>query len=284
MLQRFLFTQLMLFEVSLATVAQTCVWKDGSIATGFLPCTTNSTATSGNCCLNGETCLSSGLCYGNIGLVYRGACINTWGGECVTYCDDIASEWANLLPCPFANTGSSDGPQSFWCGADGTSACVASNESHFITVNPSAATRILTATSSASVATSTGGTTTSGASGGATLGAATTSGGSKETTSAAASSGSSSNGTAIGLGVGLGVLALAAVAAGFWALRSYRRQKAQLEELHAHAMQQGKQGAFVDYQPKPEINTYGGPVYREMDSRPPFPTELEGNRAELGER
>ncbi|KAF8853152.1 hypothetical protein BDZ45DRAFT_84503 [Acephala macrosclerotiorum] len=280
MLQKPILTQLMLFEVSLATVAQTCVWKDGSIATGFVPCTTNSTTASGNCCLNGETCLSSGLCYGNIGLIYRGACLNTWGGDCPTYCDDI-------LPCPFANTGSSDGPQSFWCGADGTTACVASNESHFITVNPSAATRILTSTSSASAATSTGGTTTSGASGGATSGAATTSSGSKESTSAASSSGSSSNGTAIGLGVGLGVLAIAAVGAGLWALRSHRRQRAQLEELHAHAIQQGQQGALMDYQlgePKLEINTYGGPVHQEMDSRPPFPTELEGNRAELGER
>lgn len=87
MLYFFLLIQLMLFEVSIAIVAQTCIWRDGSIATNFLPCG-NSTATTGSCCLSGESCLGSGLCYGSIGLVYRGACINTWGGDCPTYCDD----------------------------------------------------------------------------------------------------------------------------------------------------------------------------------------------------
>jgi hypothetical protein len=28
------------------------------------------------------------MCYGGVGLVYRGACINEWGGDCLTYCDD----------------------------------------------------------------------------------------------------------------------------------------------------------------------------------------------------
>jgi hypothetical protein len=70
--------------------------KDGSEATNFLPCG-NSTATSGNCCLKGEACLDTGLCYGGIGLVYRGACVNEWGGDCVTYCDDVSSVWANCM-------------------------------------------------------------------------------------------------------------------------------------------------------------------------------------------
>jgi hypothetical protein len=39
--------------------------------------------------MQGETCLESGLCYGAIGLVYRGACANIWdSGSCLTYCED----------------------------------------------------------------------------------------------------------------------------------------------------------------------------------------------------
>ena len=101
MISKFLFTQLILFQVQIsrATIEQTCVWSDGSIATGLLPCA-NSTATSGRCCFAGEACLASGLCYGSLGLVYRGACINSWGGgDCPTYCDDsmFLLLWLNML-------------------------------------------------------------------------------------------------------------------------------------------------------------------------------------------
>jgi hypothetical protein len=80
---------------SLAVVSQTCIWNNGDPAEDFVPCV-NSTVSSGGCCKPGETCLSSGLCYGNIGLVYRGACINVWGADCVTYCDDYG-ESKNFL-------------------------------------------------------------------------------------------------------------------------------------------------------------------------------------------
>lgn len=68
-------------------VEQTCVFKDGSIAKGYAPCT-NSSASTGNCCSIGDVCTYNGMCYGGVGLVYRGACINEWGGDCLTYCDD----------------------------------------------------------------------------------------------------------------------------------------------------------------------------------------------------
>jgi hypothetical protein len=87
MLRNVLLGFALLISGALADVIQTCTWKDGSVAQNYLPCG-NSTATSGPCCLEGETCTENGLCYGSVGLVYRGACINEWGGDCLTYCDD----------------------------------------------------------------------------------------------------------------------------------------------------------------------------------------------------
>jgi hypothetical protein len=84
--KRALFLQLLLIHVPFA-ISQTCVWKDGTKATDYVPC--NEGATSGSCCHAGEACLKSGLCYGAPGLPYRGACVNKWGSEgCPTYCDD----------------------------------------------------------------------------------------------------------------------------------------------------------------------------------------------------
>ncbi len=77
----------LLFTHLAHAVTQTCIWNSGDIADGYIPCG-NSSITSGNCCNHDEVCLSSGLCYGNAELIYRGACINEWGGDCVTICDD----------------------------------------------------------------------------------------------------------------------------------------------------------------------------------------------------
>jgi hypothetical protein len=57
------------------SITQQCVWSDGSTADEFVPC--DSSATSGSCCKSEEACLTSGLCYGVTGLLYRGACVNS---------------------------------------------------------------------------------------------------------------------------------------------------------------------------------------------------------------
>jgi hypothetical protein len=76
--------QLLLLDVAFA-ITQTCVGSDGKVVDGYLPC--NASATSGTCCKGGEACLDTGLCYGGLGLVYRGACINKWDpATCLTYC------------------------------------------------------------------------------------------------------------------------------------------------------------------------------------------------------
>lgn len=68
-------------------ISQTCVWKDGTKATNYVPC--QSGATSGTCCHAGEACLASGLCYGAPGLMYRGACVDSWDTpDCLTYCKE----------------------------------------------------------------------------------------------------------------------------------------------------------------------------------------------------
>ena len=94
------FSAVLAFSPYALAVTQKCVWKDGSIALGYVPC--NETATSGTCCNEFEGCLSSGLCYGSVGMVYRGACINTWDpSSCMTVCDDseyITTSHPQLIP------------------------------------------------------------------------------------------------------------------------------------------------------------------------------------------
>ena len=69
-------------------IPQTCVFESGT-ADDYVPCNPN--ASQGTCCYQGEACLDSGLCYGQLG-VYRGACINDWSSDsCVTYCADSKS-------------------------------------------------------------------------------------------------------------------------------------------------------------------------------------------------
>jgi hypothetical protein len=81
--------QLLFVNCAYSVVTQDCLWKDGEAADGYVPCTTDPTATQGTCCHQGDVCLDSGLCYGSVGLVYRGACMSEWSSSgCLTYCDD----------------------------------------------------------------------------------------------------------------------------------------------------------------------------------------------------
>lgn len=80
------FLLLLLFISSPAT-ASNCTFPSGEVADEYEPCNPDQAQTS--CCLRGEACLSSGLCYGALGLVYRGGCIGGWySAACPRYCVD----------------------------------------------------------------------------------------------------------------------------------------------------------------------------------------------------
>ncbi|PVH84980.1 hypothetical protein DL98DRAFT_651275 [Cadophora sp. DSE1049] len=280
---RSIFIQLLLANLSIAA-SQTCIWKDGSTAENFVPCA-DSTQTSGNCCLNGEACLDTGLCYGALGLVYRGACINQWGGgDCPTYCDAVTDKWANLYPCAFGGTGSTFGPESFWCGADGTEMCTATNESFILKIpSPGNVKEVeTTAPSSAASASSTSsiGSSTS-------TGPATTSTSSSTSTNSAAAqetgkdevSGDSNNGAAIGLGVALGAVILLWAASAFWLFRINRKQKATIAMLSGATSMEPKNesdGRGMYQQPDVHTEMEGHLVGSELDNsvRKPLPVEL----------
>ncbi|KAL1965335.1 hypothetical protein VTN77DRAFT_5772 [Rasamsonia byssochlamydoides] len=100
---------LSLFLFSPTTLAQTanCTFPNGQVAENYEPCNPDQAETS--CCLRGEACLSSGLCYGALGLVYRGGCSGGWlSAACPRYCLDSIEGHANFLTC------GSD--TSWWCG------------------------------------------------------------------------------------------------------------------------------------------------------------------------
>jgi hypothetical protein len=94
MLRKALLSQWLVVPASLAVNFQTCIWKNGDPAEGFIPVSVQQHHQAAAAA--GETCLSSGLYCGNIGLVYQGACANEWGGDCITYCDEYG-ERQNFL-------------------------------------------------------------------------------------------------------------------------------------------------------------------------------------------
>ncbi|KFZ20226.1 hypothetical protein V502_03262 [Pseudogymnoascus sp. VKM F-4520 (FW-2644)] len=120
-------------------ISQTCVWKDGTKATNYVPC--QSGATSGTCCHAGEACLASGLCYGEPGLMYRGACVDSWDTpDCLTYCKEFLPYWANIYPC---NDGlGANNPTMFWCGSPTLKTCSA-DEGKLFKVSPGVAVKII---------------------------------------------------------------------------------------------------------------------------------------------
>jgi len=272
MARKYLWAQLLLIGY-VAGVEQTCVWKDGSTAQGYAPCT-NSSESTGNCCSIGDVCTYNGMCYGGVGLVYRGACINEWGGNCLTYCDDVSDEWVNFYPCPYANTGSSWGPQNWWCGPMGSTFCT-NTSGHFVNMAPSVGVKILSSSTTASPS-ATGTSTKS-----ITSGPAATGPSDGKTTPAPSTS--NHDGAMIGLGVGLGVLVIICAAAGLWALRSYRKQKAQLSQFAAVS------GAAPQeyYPPNTKEYTNAQGVYRQQEvAGTPVGAEMDAQRgpAELGSR
>ncbi|KFY79171.1 hypothetical protein V499_01804 [Pseudogymnoascus sp. VKM F-103] len=120
-------------------ISQTCVWKDGTTATDYVPCRTG--ATSGTCCHAGEACLASGLCYGAPGLIYRGACVDSWDTpDCLTYCKESLPYWANIYPC---NEGlGADNPSRFWCGSPTLKTCSV-DEGKLFKVSPGVAVKLI---------------------------------------------------------------------------------------------------------------------------------------------
>src|SRR5215472_15738831 len=77
---------LLSFVPSCLTQTQ-CFWPNSSVAVNYLPCKIQPNTP---CCFAGEACLESGLCYGKLGLVYRGACTvsNDPAAGCPQYCTD----------------------------------------------------------------------------------------------------------------------------------------------------------------------------------------------------
>ncbi|OBT97884.1 hypothetical protein VE01_03932 [Pseudogymnoascus verrucosus] len=120
-------------------ISQTCVWQDGSTATGYAPCISG--ATSGTCCHSGEACLASGLCYGAPGLMYRGACVDSWDTpDCLTFCKEYLPYWANIYPC--TDGVGADNPKNFWCGSPLLKTCSA-DEGKLFKISPGVAVKIL---------------------------------------------------------------------------------------------------------------------------------------------
>ncbi|KAL6228907.1 hypothetical protein BDW75DRAFT_123496 [Aspergillus navahoensis] len=92
-----------------------CAWPDGTVA-DLVPCSPDAERTA--CCIQGETCLTSGLCYGTVGLPYRGACKGGWDDPsiCPNVCNDLEgtkSSFANIWPCDGLGK---TAPLKYWCG------------------------------------------------------------------------------------------------------------------------------------------------------------------------
>ncbi|RDW86626.1 uncharacterized protein DSM5745_03268 [Aspergillus mulundensis] len=109
--------------IATALAETQCTWPDGSEAKGYAPCDPN--AEKSACCLVGEICLTSGLCYGKVGLNYRGACMGEWDDVniCPDACNSLngsSSSFVNIWPCDGqGNTA----PMKYWCGNGESTPC-----------------------------------------------------------------------------------------------------------------------------------------------------------------
>jgi hypothetical protein len=154
---------------------------------------------------------------------------------------------------------------------------------HFVDMSPSVGVKILSSTTTSASASGTAKGTTTGTSTGSITAGQTTINPNDAKTTRASSSSSNHDGAMIGLGVGLGVLVLICAAAGLWALRSYRKQKAQLSQFAAVS------GAAPQeyYPPNTKEYTNADGIYRQQEiSGPPVGAEMDAQRgpAELESR
>ncbi|OCK89116.1 uncharacterized protein K441DRAFT_296276 [Cenococcum geophilum 1.58] len=70
----------------------------------YVPC--DSTVPVSVCCVIGESCTGSRLCYSALGSIYRGACTDrNWGDSCPQICTDDGAGF-NKLACALFKAGS----------------------------------------------------------------------------------------------------------------------------------------------------------------------------------
>lgn len=127
-----IFLSLLPFLPTYATAAApnaTCYFLDGSVASADVPCTTDSTT---NCCNKNDLCMSNGLCYmqGSRGMALsRGSCTDkSWGARCFAPC----SKTNRNDGYPLVNVGYSGRSSKYCCGAvaykDGEITCAAEGD------------------------------------------------------------------------------------------------------------------------------------------------------------
>lgn len=269
----------------LAQDARSCYWPNGTdVAVGnnsYFPCSSSGPS---SCCLEGEACLSNGLCYGaEWGNTYRGACTDsTWT---TSYCPqlclaegdsmfklqlasrvNVGADKMNKGIWPWANIFNCESGQ-WWCGGSGSTWCKSGTNAFLY--NWSHGTVLGIATNSSGVLASSKSTSTatavSSSSTGSTAGSSSTASGDASaatatvTVTAAATTDDDkvSKSVPIGVGVGVGVpLALAAIA--FAALWARERKKRIGAERSYSAL------------PKNQINMeYGGPPHAPNETYDP---------------
>ena len=88
-----------LFKITLAvilpTAYATCYWPNGDTDGSYVQCPDTL-----SCCLEGESCLSNGLCFGaRFGVLYRGACADkSWPiAECPRACYTGKQEYLPII-------------------------------------------------------------------------------------------------------------------------------------------------------------------------------------------
>lgn len=102
-----------LFASIYATDNRACYHLDGSLAAKHVPCSTKSVT---NCCASNDLCMSNGLCYlqGQHGLsLTRGSCSDKgWGSDCYAPC----SKYRRNTGMPIMNIGFNYSQTQYCCG------------------------------------------------------------------------------------------------------------------------------------------------------------------------
>ncbi|RAH51179.1 uncharacterized protein BO95DRAFT_492375 [Aspergillus brunneoviolaceus CBS 621.78] len=240
-----------------------CYYPSGAIADDNVPCSSDEYT---SCCGSTDLCLSNGLCLSVTHQPYvlsRGACTDPqWATGCSQYCQDNNPTGG----CSIINLKYYNGVSTYCCGTP-----VANNESSVVCPDNASSFEVPTGHAMvgyamlANVSTLDATTTT------------TTSRSSNETSTLASSTASCTKGAschdaAIGAGVGvpLGVIALASIV---WALFERRRATAGRAGLSAPNASQSAQ-IYTQQLLVPSSQHFGGPAPTELDGSK-RPSELE---------
>ncbi|KAJ5110808.1 hypothetical protein N7532_001343 [Penicillium argentinense] len=271
----FALVSFLLISVAIADNS-TCYYPNGHKDKNYKKCPGDSLA----CCLEGESCLSNGLCFtANFGILYRGLCADkTWPiSECPRVCyEEIPDKWANMFQCNTSHA-------LFTCARDDVSAATACKPENALGTYTYTSANVTVAQNGKEVVNTTTSTNVTSSETSAETGTLSSSASSSSATCPATISYKNSQLVAIGAGLGAGlgipllIAAGLAIYCGGWKRRKLEQKQEQLQAQQQQVMVEPATYAGVNYKSSPPEVQGSIPHHEVMGSVSHGRSELPGS-------